>query len=163
MADDPVGCEPVSGRKFPANREINREFYENRAVWRKIACKNAAESVSCRTIPYKMKQGINSRRTRNLLRRAGNLLRFAGNCPPVSRSFFHRGYGHGLILSCSSEFESPQPRLVFLVPPIAGIVALFPRVSFLTMLPSPTRDAKRPGAGLKRPPGLSRPFSSRGM
>jgi hypothetical protein len=29
-----------------------------------------------------MKQGINSRRTGNLLSRAGNLLRLAGNCPP---------------------------------------------------------------------------------
>jgi hypothetical protein len=26
MADDAVSCEPVSGTKFPANREINREF-----------------------------------------------------------------------------------------------------------------------------------------
>src|ERR1700730_15074313 len=68
--------------KFPAIREFNREFYENRAVWRKIVRKNAANSVSCRTIPYKMKQGINSRRTGNLSSRAGNLLRLAGNCPP---------------------------------------------------------------------------------
>ena len=29
-----------------------------------------------------MKQGINSRRTGNLLNRAGNLQRLAGNCPP---------------------------------------------------------------------------------
>jgi hypothetical protein len=63
-------------RKFPANREIYRELSENLAVWRKIARKNAAKSVSCTTIPYKMKQGINSRRTGNLLSRAGNL----GNC-----------------------------------------------------------------------------------
>ena len=34
-------------------------------------------------IPYKMKQGINSRRTGNLLSRAGNLLRLTGNCPPA--------------------------------------------------------------------------------
>src|ERR1700720_1354523 len=70
--------------KFPANRENNREFYENRAVWRKIVRKNAAKSVSCRAIPYKMKQGINSRRTGNLLSRAGNLLRLTGNCPPCA-------------------------------------------------------------------------------
>src|ERR1019366_4246997 len=44
--------------KFPANREFNREFYKNRAVWRNFTRQNAAESVSCRTIPYKMKQGI---------------------------------------------------------------------------------------------------------
>src|ERR1017187_10542593 len=65
-------------------REIYREFYENRAVWQKLARKNAAKSVSCRTIPYKMKQGINSRRTGNLLSRAGNLQRLAGNCPPCA-------------------------------------------------------------------------------
>jgi hypothetical protein len=47
----------------------------------KIASKNAAKSVSCRTIPYKMKQGINSRRAGNLLSRAGNLQRLAGNLP----------------------------------------------------------------------------------
>jgi len=32
----------------------------------------------------KMKQGINSRRTGNLLSRAGNLLRLAGNCRPCA-------------------------------------------------------------------------------
>jgi len=74
--------------RFPANREIYREFYENRAVWQKIARKNAAKSVSCRTIPYKMKQGINSRRTGNLLSRAGNLQRLAVNCPPGVAAFF---------------------------------------------------------------------------
>jgi hypothetical protein len=26
LAEDAVSCEPVSGTKFPANREINREF-----------------------------------------------------------------------------------------------------------------------------------------
>jgi hypothetical protein len=73
-----------SAGRFPTNRENNREFYENRAVWRKIVRKNAAESVSCRAIPYKMKQGINSPRTGNLLSRAGNLLRLTGNCPPCA-------------------------------------------------------------------------------
>jgi hypothetical protein len=29
MADEPVGCEPVSAPKFPANREKNREFWKN--------------------------------------------------------------------------------------------------------------------------------------
>jgi hypothetical protein len=63
MADEPVNGEPVWRRKFPAIREKNREFYENRAVWQKAARQNVAKSVSCRTIPYNMKQGINSRRT----------------------------------------------------------------------------------------------------
>jgi hypothetical protein len=71
MADEAVSGEPVSEARFPANREKSREFYENRAVWQKAARQNAAISVSCRTIPYKMKQGINSRRTGNLSRRAG--------------------------------------------------------------------------------------------
>jgi hypothetical protein len=30
VADDAVSCEPVSAMKFPANREINREFFRNR-------------------------------------------------------------------------------------------------------------------------------------
>src|SRR3984957_6193806 len=72
LADEPVLGEPVSEARFPANREKNREFRENWAVWQKAARQNAAESVSCRIIPYKMKQGINSRRTGNLLSRAGN-------------------------------------------------------------------------------------------
>src|SRR5580704_1567804 len=84
LADETVNGEPVSASGFPANRENNREFYENRAVWRNFARKNAAKSVSCRAIPYKMKQGINSRRTGNLLSRAGNFLRLTGNCPPCS-------------------------------------------------------------------------------
>ena len=76
--------------QIPANREIYREFYENRVVWRKIARKNAAKSVSCWTIPYKMKQGINSRRTGNLSSRAGNLQRLAGNCPPCAEDVEHQ-------------------------------------------------------------------------
>ena len=35
-------------------------------------CEIPAKSVSCKTIPCKMKQGINSRRTGNLSSRAGN-------------------------------------------------------------------------------------------
>src|ERR1700686_2571552 len=74
-----AAANPSAG-KIPANRE----FYENRAVWRKIVRKNAAKSISCRAIPYKMKQGINSCRTGHLLSRAGNLLRLTGNCPPCA-------------------------------------------------------------------------------
>ena len=65
---------PVSEARFPR---------ENRAVRQKAARQNAAESVSCRIIPYKMKQGINSRRT-------GNLLSRAGNCS-VSQGIAHHG------------------------------------------------------------------------
>jgi hypothetical protein len=45
MADDPVNGEPVSEARFPANREKNREFRENLAVWQKAARQNAAKSV----------------------------------------------------------------------------------------------------------------------
>ena len=46
-------------------------------------CEIQAKSVSCKTIPCKMKQGINSRRTGNLSSRAGKQ-RLAGNCPPCA-------------------------------------------------------------------------------
>ena len=91
LADETVNGEPVCNANFLLT--IYREFYENRAAARKIARKNAAKSVSCKTIPYKMKQGINSRRTGNLSSRAGNLQRLAG--PP-----------------CAGAVEQPQRRLL---------------------------------------------------
>src|ERR1700731_2880339 len=84
MADETVSGEPVCGADSLLTGKITGNFYENPAVWRKIVRKNAAKSVSCMAIPYKMKQGINSRRTGNLLIRAGNLLRLTGNCPPFA-------------------------------------------------------------------------------
>ena len=53
-----------------------------------------------------MKQGINSRRTGNLLSRAGNLLRLTGNCPPGESPFFIAD-GNGLILSCIAPDAAP--------------------------------------------------------
>jgi hypothetical protein len=91
VAHETVSGEPVCGGRFPANRENNREFYKNWTVWRNFTRKSAAKSVSCRAIPYKMKQGINSRRTGNLLSRAGNLQRLAGNCPPRAGISLQRG------------------------------------------------------------------------
>jgi hypothetical protein len=44
MAVDAGSGEPVSEARFPANREKNREFYENRAVWQKAARQNVAKS-----------------------------------------------------------------------------------------------------------------------
>jgi hypothetical protein len=44
LADEPVNGEPVSEARFPAIRENNREFYENRAVWQKAARQNVAKS-----------------------------------------------------------------------------------------------------------------------
>ena len=37
LADDAVNCEPVSASKFPANREINREFRRNSAIQPRFA------------------------------------------------------------------------------------------------------------------------------
>ena len=45
LADEPVLGEPVSEARFPANREKNREFRENRAVWQKAARQNVAKSA----------------------------------------------------------------------------------------------------------------------
>jgi hypothetical protein len=61
--------QSAANRSAPSNSLLTGKrtgnFTKNWAVWRKIARKTAAKSVSCRTIPYKMKQGINSRRTGN--------------------------------------------------------------------------------------------------
>jgi hypothetical protein len=43
VADDAVPGEPVWGGKFPANRENNREFYENRAIRRKYTRQNGSK------------------------------------------------------------------------------------------------------------------------
>ena len=48
LADEAVSGEPVSEARFPANREKNREFRENRAVWQKwqkAARQNVAKSA----------------------------------------------------------------------------------------------------------------------
>jgi hypothetical protein len=62
---------PVSARIFPANREKNREFGENRPqrsiqmsfVW--------VTSIACARIPHGMKQGLFFRGTGNSLDRTG--------------------------------------------------------------------------------------------
>jgi hypothetical protein len=49
---------PVSARIFPANREKNREFGENRphrSIQMSFVC---VASIACERIPYGMKQGI---------------------------------------------------------------------------------------------------------
>ena len=50
MADDPVNGETVSEARFPANREKNREFRENRAVWRKVAKSRPSERSKIRLL-----------------------------------------------------------------------------------------------------------------
>ena len=46
---------------------------------------------------------------------------------------------------------------------VAGIVPILPRVSSPANASATTRDAKRLGVGREWPPGLLRPFSSRGL
>src|SRR6266542_1487018 len=58
LADDAVLIEPVSGFKFPANREINREFRgvgPNSVI---LASIQPATSMACSQIPYTSEQGI---------------------------------------------------------------------------------------------------------
>src|SRR5450759_1203167 len=86
MADEPVSGEPVCGANSLLTGNLTGNFTKIGPFGETLPRQNAAESVSCRTIPYKMKQGINSRRTGNLLSRAGNLQRLAGNCPPCAGS-----------------------------------------------------------------------------
>jgi hypothetical protein len=59
------------------------------------------------SIPYKMKQGINSRRTGNLLSRAGNLLRLAGNCLPGAFQILQNLIG-GERVGDSSKLSKPH-------------------------------------------------------
>jgi hypothetical protein len=60
LADDPVVGEPVCEAKFPANREINREFLKFRLFSAILAPNQRANSVSYNKIPYATEQGINS-------------------------------------------------------------------------------------------------------
>src|ERR1019366_7352651 len=84
LADEPVSGEPVCGANSLLTGNLTGNFTKIGPFGETLPRQNAAESVSCRTIPYKMKQGINSRQTGNLLSRAGNLQRLAGNCPPCA-------------------------------------------------------------------------------
>ena len=58
MVVDAVLVEPVSSPKFPANREINREFRQIRLVGAILHADTRANSEACREIPYSAEQGI---------------------------------------------------------------------------------------------------------
>jgi hypothetical protein len=85
----------VLSAKTPAAAKGNLQ-----GILRKSGClaKNCPQERSKSwTIHYKMKQGINSRRTGNLSSRAGNLSsragnlqRLAGNCPPCAGAVEHQ-------------------------------------------------------------------------
>jgi hypothetical protein len=58
MVADAVDLEPVSASKFPANREINREFCK---IWRSdpnLRDWTPAKPMACSEIPYAAEQGI---------------------------------------------------------------------------------------------------------
>src|SRR5262249_18954096 len=58
VADDAVSCERTSlHTKFPANREINREFRRIRPSTAIFASNQRANSKACSQIPYAMEQG----------------------------------------------------------------------------------------------------------
>jgi hypothetical protein len=58
MVADAVAFEPVSTPEFPANREINREFHQNRLLGVILNTDTRANSAACREIPYATEQGI---------------------------------------------------------------------------------------------------------
>jgi len=55
---DAVRIEPVSKGKFPANREINREFRENRPSAAILVFDQRPNSMAWGQIPYATKQEI---------------------------------------------------------------------------------------------------------
>jgi hypothetical protein len=58
VAADAVLVEPVSTPKFPANREINREFRRIRQLGAILKADTRANSEACSEIPYSTEQGI---------------------------------------------------------------------------------------------------------
>ena len=70
---DAVQVEPVSTPKFPANREINREFRRIRLLGANLKADMRANSDACNKIPYSTEQGIFAKETGNLYARTGNL------------------------------------------------------------------------------------------
>jgi hypothetical protein len=54
---DAVTVEPVSTAKFPANREINREFCRIRPLSAILKADMRANSEACSEIPYATEQG----------------------------------------------------------------------------------------------------------
>src|SRR5262249_45261711 len=71
VADDAVSCEPVSGSKFPANREINREFRRIRPSIAVFVSDRRADSMAYSGIPYATEQGIFKCISGNLFRETG--------------------------------------------------------------------------------------------
>jgi hypothetical protein len=62
MVADAVQVEPVSTAKFPANREINKEFRRIRLLGAILKADTRANSEACCEIPYSTEQGIFARK-----------------------------------------------------------------------------------------------------
>ena len=58
MVADAVAVEPVSTVKFPANREINREFHRIHTFGAILKADTLVNSEACSEIPYATEQGI---------------------------------------------------------------------------------------------------------
>jgi hypothetical protein len=71
-AADAVAVEPVSTLKFPANREINREFRRIRLLGAILKADMRANSEACNKIPYSTEQGIFAKEQGILYARTGN-------------------------------------------------------------------------------------------
>jgi hypothetical protein len=72
LAADAVAVEPVSTLKFPANREINREFRRIRLLGAILKADMRANSEACNKIPYSTEQGIFAKEQGILYARTGN-------------------------------------------------------------------------------------------
>ncbi len=68
---DAARCEPVSASKFPANREINREFRRIRPSIAIFVSGQRADSIAYSGIPYATEQGIFKCVSGNFFRRTG--------------------------------------------------------------------------------------------
>jgi hypothetical protein len=58
LVADAVAVEPVSTPKFPANREINREFHQIGPLCKILKADTRADSKASSEIPYATEQGI---------------------------------------------------------------------------------------------------------
>jgi hypothetical protein len=73
MVADAVAFEPVSAAKFPANREINREFRRIRPPCKILKPDTRTISKAFSQIPYETEQGIISAEQGILAREQGVL------------------------------------------------------------------------------------------
>jgi hypothetical protein len=86
VADDAVSCEPVSAFRFPANREINREFCKIGSIRRNFVSDQRAHSMPYSGIPCATEQGIFKCVSGNFFRGTGKFNQVRArrcNCSPT--------------------------------------------------------------------------------